>query len=170
MPINVFVSVGRTFNPQQELFVSSVENYLTEAGLRPRTVGRNDFTHKQPLQLIDELMCRSAGALILALERVAIDQGKERGGPPAGVRIENELLSTPWNQIEAAFAYARRLPILVVRELGVRAEGLLEGRYDWFVHSTPLDPAFLTSNDFIGTFRSWQREVKKRAGFFACRR
>jgi hypothetical protein len=71
VPINVFVSVGRLFTPKQEAFVASVENHLANNGLRPRTVGRNEFTHKQPLQLVDELMDKSGGVLVIALERLS---------------------------------------------------------------------------------------------------
>lgn len=169
MTINVFLSVGRPFTDAQENFIFSVENYLRENKLRPRTVGRNEFTHKQPLRLVDELMRKSAGAIVIALERIQIRDGNELGGPPAGKIIRNESIPTPWNQIEAAFAYARRLPILVIRQDTVRAEGLLEGRYDWYVHSTELDPKFLRATEFTGTFESWKRDVCRRAGWFGFR-
>ncbi len=170
MPINVFLSVGRAFNASQEKFISSIEEHLTQNGLRPRTVGRTEFTHKQPLQLVDELMNRSGGALVIALERISIEQGVERRGAPEQAAISNAAISTPWNQIEAAFAYAKRLPLMVIKENRVRSEGLLEGRYDWYVHSTELEPAFLVSPFFKGAFDSWHRDVRRRAGWFGCRR
>jgi hypothetical protein len=115
-------------------------------------------------------MNRSAGALVIALERIAIKEATERGGPPSGVNIRNESIPTPWNQIEAAFAYSNGLPLLVIRQNTVRAEGLLEGRYDWYVHSTPLDASFVDSAEFKGTFQSWRRDVSKRAGWFRYRK
>lgn len=169
MAINVFLSVGRVFNSQQEDFISSIEAFLIEMELRPRTVGRNEFTHKQPLQLVDELMDRSAGALVIALERIVIANGAECGGPPEGTEIVSETLCTPWNQIEAAFAYAKRIPLLVIKEDKVRGEGLLEGRYSWYVHSTDLSSSFLTSKEFRGTFDSWHRDIRKRAGWLKYR-
>jgi hypothetical protein len=169
MPINVFLSVGQVFTSQQERFVSRIEAHISGQGLRPRTVGRNEFTHKQPLQLIETLMDGSAGVLVIALERMMIQTGFERRGTPDQKTISNEALPTPWNQIEAAFAYVKRLPLLVIRETAVRADGLLEGRYDWYVHSTDLDPDFVNSTAFNGTFESWLRDVRRRAGWFRYR-
>ena len=170
MAINVFLSVGRPFTDAQEAFISSIERYLGDKGLRPRTVGRNEFTHKQPLQLVNELMDRSAGALVIALERLAIANGFDKQGSPDQEPITDVAIATPWNQIEAAFAYAKQIPLLVIRENKVRDDGLLEGRYDWYVHATDLDPAFLTSLEFKGMFDSWRRDIRRRAGWFRYRR
>jgi hypothetical protein len=170
LTINVFLSVGRAFSDIQESFISSIERHLEQSGLRPRTVGRNEFSYKQPLQLVDDLMERSAGALVIALERLSIETGFERRGTPAQTVVTNIAIPTPWNQIEAAFAYAKRIPLLVIRENKVRPEGLLEGRYDWYVHATDLDASFLTSAEFKGTFDSWYRDVRRRAGWFRYRR
>jgi hypothetical protein len=166
MVLNVFLSVGRPFTPEQEHFIASVEAYLMGQGLRARTVGRTEFTHKQPLELINDLMDRSAGALVIALERISIHDGTEKGGPPEGEVLQGAYLATPWNQIEAAIAYAKRVPLFVIRQKTVRPEGLLEGRYNWYVHATALDPAFLQSAEFSGIFESWRRDVRARAGWF----
>lgn len=169
MQVNVFLSVGRSFNDEQEAFTRSIETFMAQNGLRTRTVGRNEFTHKSPLHFVDKLMNRCGGALVIALERISVSSGAELGGPPKGQLIQGQCISTPWNQIEAALAYAKNVPLLVIRQNSVRAEGLLEPRYDWYVHSTDLDPAFLNSNEFQGTFTSWKRDVLRRAGWFGCR-
>jgi hypothetical protein len=170
VPINVFLSVGRPFTPKQEAFVGSVENHLAENGLRPRTVGRNEFTHKQPLQLVDELMDRSGGVLVIALERLSIEAGFEKPGGEGQQPVAHQAIATPWNQIEAAFAFAKRIPLLVLKEDKVRPEGLLEPRYDWYVHSTAVDSQSLLSPQFKGTFQSWYHDVRRRAGWFRYRR
>lgn len=166
MPINVFVSVGRPFSKVQEEFLSSIEGHLKREGYRPRTIGRTDFTHKKPLELIDDLMNRCAGAVVIAFERIAIETGFDRRGSAQQVALTGQRIPTPWNQIESAFAYAKRLPILVIKEEGLRPEGLLEQGYDWYVHSTPLTADFVTSAEFLGTFKSWDSEARKRAGWF----
>jgi hypothetical protein len=170
VPINVFLSVGRPFNSAQESFIASIERHLAANGLRPNTVGRNKFPSKQPLKSVANLMDNSAGALVVALERVSIASGFERRGAKEQAVITDQAIPTPWNQIEAAFAYSRQVPILVIREKKVRPEGLLEGRYDWYVFATELDPDFLTSTEFVGTFKSWRRDVSRRAGWFGYRR
>jgi hypothetical protein len=170
MSINIFLSVGLPFSSPQELFVSRLEAYLSENGLRARTVGRNEFTYKKPLQLVDELMDRCAGVLVIALERITIERGLERRGSPQQEVVSEVAVPTPWNQIEAALAYSKRIPLFVIKERAVRSEGLLERGYDWYVHSTDVDPEFLKAREFIGTFESWRRDVKRRAGLFRYRR
>lgn len=170
MPINVFLSVGRPFTAEQEGVVASVEAHLAQHGLRARTVGRNMFTHKDPLPFVSGLMDQSAGALVIALERIAVEQGLERRGAPEQRAISNVAIATPWNQIEAAFAFAKGIPLLVIRERSVRADGLLERNYGWHVHATGFEPGFLTTPDFAGVFASWHRDVRKKAGWFGYRR
>lgn len=169
MPINVFVSVGRPATPRQEDFVKAIEAHLASSGMRPRTVGRNVFTHTQPLRAVSDLMDHCAGAIVLAFERLYIEQGRERRGGPDEAPAQSIAIATPWNQIEAAFAYARRVPLLVIREPIVRADGLLEPRYDWYVHTTSLEPQCVSDPAFLGMFESWRRDVRKRAGWFGYR-
>jgi hypothetical protein len=169
MPINVFLSVGRPFCAAQEAFTSSIEDHLKQNGFRPRTVGRSDFTHTKPLQLIDRLLDQCAAVLIVAFERTVIERGFDRRGSSEQTELADQRLPTPWNQIESALAYAKRLPILVVKEDGLRAEGLLEPGYDWYVHSTPLSAQFVSTPQFQGTFKSWSAEARKRAGWFGAR-
>lgn len=169
MPINVFLSVGRPFREEQENFLSSLEKRLGESGLRPSTVGRNTFSHLQPLRHVETVMSRCAGTLILAWERLAIERGQERCGAKDQRPLENVALTTPWNQIEAALAYSRRLPLLVIKDKRVREEGLLEKGFDWYVYSANLGGDLLESREFNGLYRSWIADVKKRAGWFGCR-
>ncbi len=142
---------------------------MAEKGLRPRTVGRTEFTHKQPLRHIDKVMSSCAGIVVIALERLLIERGFDKRGSTEEHPLSDVTVATPWAQIKSAFAYAKGKPILVVRQDNVRADGLLEGRYDWYVYSTPLDPAFLSEREFNGVFDSWHKEVRHKVGFFSYR-
>jgi hypothetical protein len=106
MPVNVFVSVGRPFSEAQEAFISSLEQHLDKHGFKARTVGRTDFTHSKPLLLVDNLMDKCAGALIIAFERIAIERGFDKRGSTQQKPLLDERLATPWNQIESGMAYA----------------------------------------------------------------
>jgi len=69
-------------------------------------------------------------------------------------------LPTPWNQIEAAMAYAAGLPFLVIVEKGLREEGLLDRGYDWYVQTITPDIAALVSTEFNGILASWRTRSK----------
>lgn len=168
MPISVFVSVGKTSSREQELFVSGIETNLEKNGLRPRTVGRSESSSRQPLRAIHRLMDRCAGALVVALPRVMIEKAIERRGEETTM-LSGTALATPWNQIEAAIAYSKGIPLLVIKEGRVREEGLLERCHDWAVLTAPVDPMFLDSAEFAGPFERWRRDVVRRAGWFRYR-
>jgi hypothetical protein len=155
----IFVSVGSTCNAKQEDFVKAVEDRLRLEGLVPQTVGRNTFSADAPLKAVTELMDKCSGIMVIALERNYFPSGTEKRGGNSERSLENIKLATPWNHIEAAMAYSRHLPIFVITEEGLKAEGLLEPGYDWFVLSIPLDPASLSSPKFNGILSDWKGKI-----------
>lgn len=161
MATDVFVSVGRTFKPEQEAYVSAVEQLLRTNGLTPRTVGRVDFTSGQPLQRIAEVMEGCSGTVVLAFERTYSADAIEFRGTPEERRRGPLGLPTIWNQIEAAMAYVHKQPLLVIVENGVKSEGLLEARYDWYVQWITVDVSALNDVQFQGVFADWRRRVEE---------
>ncbi|MGH7598916.1 MAG: hypothetical protein ACREOI_21385 [bacterium] len=160
MAIDIFMSVGKTSTPEQEKFVSTIQQHFVDNGLAPRAVGRTAFTSIQPLKFITELMTECSGTVIIAFERIHIQQGKERRGSDAEKSLQNVNLPTVWNQIEAAMAYVLGHPLLVIVEHGLRSEGLLETGYDWYVQWVNLDTATLTSRELAGVIADWKKRVE----------
>jgi hypothetical protein len=157
---NIFVSVGATSNEEQEAFVRAVEDRLRSEGLIPYTVGRNTFSSDAPLKKVIELLDSCEGAVIIALERSFFPSGINKPGGPSETRLTNVRLPTPWNHIEAALAYSRKLPILVVVESGLKSEGLLENGYDWYVQWIKPAPSALTTLEFNGVLADWKSKVE----------
>ncbi len=160
--LNVFVSVGGTATEQQEAFVRAVEDRLRSEGLVPHTVGRNTFSADAPLKTVTELLDRCSGTVVIALERSYFASGMEKRGGPREVALADVKLPTPWNQIEAAMAYARGLPLMVVVESGLKSEGLLERGNDWYVQSVKPEAAALNTNEFNGVLASWKQKMVER--------
>jgi hypothetical protein len=157
--LNVFVSVGGTATEQQEAFVRAVEDRLRSEGLIPHTVGRNTFGADAPLKTITELMDKCAGTVVIALERSCFAYGTEKRGGPNEIALTDVKLPTPWSQIEAAMAYVRGLPLMVIVETDLKSEGLLENKYDWYVQRVKPEPAALNSNEFNGVLASWKQKM-----------
>jgi hypothetical protein len=155
----VFVSVGATATPEQESFVRLIEERLRSEGLTPKTVGRNTFSSEAPLKAITELMDVCSGIVVIALERSWFPSGLEKRGGPRQAALQDTKLPTPWNHIEAAMAYVRHLPLLVIVEAGLKAEGLLEPGYDWYVQTLPLEEGALHTNEFNGVLADWKAKV-----------
>ena len=157
--LKVFVSVGGTATEKQEAFVRAVEDRLRAAKLSPCTVGRNTFSSDSPLKAVTALMNECSGAVVIAFERMFFSSGIEKRGGPRETALNDIRLPTAWNQIEAAMAYSRNLPLMVIVEEGLRSEGLLERGYDWYVQRVPLDTTFLNTNEFNGILASWKSKM-----------
>lgn len=157
--LNVFVSVGGTATEQQEAFVRAVEDRLRSEGLVPHTVGRNTFSADAPLKTVTELLNGCAGAVVIALERTYFASGTERRGGPKESKLTDVKLPTPWNHIEAAMAYTRGLPLMIIVETGLKSEGLLEHGYDWYVQWVTPQAAALNSAEFNGVLASWKQKM-----------
>ncbi|HLH98306.1 MAG TPA: hypothetical protein VKW08_24625 [Xanthobacteraceae bacterium] len=155
----IFVSVGTTCNDEQEAFVHALEDRLRSEGLIPRTVGRNTFSADAPLKKVMELLESCQGAVVIALERTFFPSGIEKRGGPNESQLSNVRLPTPWNQIEAAMAYTRHLPLMVVVETGLRGEGLLQSGYDWYVQWIKPVPSALNTLEFNGVLADWKSRV-----------
>lgn len=160
MSTDVFLSVGRTYTTAQENFVSSLETLLRTAGVNPRTVGRNDFSSNAPLRRISDVLDECHGTVVLAFERALAMSYLERPGSSEEVSVGDVRLPTVWNQIEAAMSYAKGKPLLVVVEHGLRDEGLLEARYDWYVQWIELTDDALHTNEFRAVMQDWIGKVK----------
>ncbi|WPU97333.1 hypothetical protein SNE26_15015 [Mucilaginibacter sp. cycad4] len=157
----VFISVGGTSTPQQEDFVKSIEDRLRSENLIPNTIGRNTFSSDSPLKSIKGLMDECSGILVIALERTYFESGIEKRGSANEITLQVTKFATPWNQIESAIAYAKNLPILIIVEEGVRAEGLLEKGNDWYVMTVKPSQSSLSTVEFNGVLASWKSKVEK---------
>lgn len=156
----VFISVGGTATQQQEDFVKYIEDRLRSEDLIPNTIGRNKFSADSPLKSIKDLMDECSGILVVALERTYFETGIEKRGSANEITLSTTKFATPWNQIESAIAYAKNLPILVIVEEGIRAEGLLEKGYDWYVMTVKPNQNSLSTVEFNGVLASWKSKVE----------
>ncbi len=160
--LDVFVSVGGTATEEQEVFVRAVEDRLRSEGIIPHTVGRNTFSADAPLKAVTELMDKCRGAVVIALERSFFASGTEKRGGPDESTLANVKLPTPFNQIEAAMAYSRDLPLMVIVESDIKSEGLLQSGYDWYVQLVKPEVESLHSNEFNGVLSSWKDKMAQR--------
>lgn len=156
----IFVSAGRTWKPEQEEFVSSVEEILRNRGLDPCTVDRNDFAAELPLSRIKNLMSESAGVIVLAYDRLQITKGALRQGSENEETLDGTRFTTVWNQIEGGMAYAMGKTVLVIKESDLREEGLLEKSTGWYVLDTKIEKAATANKRFAGILDDWIDRVK----------
>jgi hypothetical protein len=146
------------------LFCDNLAGRVRAAGFEPKTVGITDFGNASPLQIVRDLMFECSGAVILGLSQFQASGAMLKPGTKASEAIGDVVLATPWNQLEAGIAYALSLPLLVIREQSVRAEGIFDPQVgDYFVHQTSLTSDWLESDRFTQPFEQWANLVRVRA-------
>lgn len=175
MRIPVFLSYPKPHLKKQQEFIDRLESYVRGRGLEPRTLGVTDYDMDVPLKAIRRLMIESNGLITIAFRRTKILDATVKPTPDLPhareATIKDVWLTSPWSQIEPAMAYQLGLPVLILRECGVVAEGLLEkgivGTYmPEFSLEEPM-PDYLTSlewGDLIGKWEGFVRSVIDKKG------
>lgn len=159
-PLPVFLSCGTPYTAQQEEFIAAVEAHLKSHRCLPQTVGRSNYSVRQPAQAIRDLIGECRGAIVIAFERTRIIEAVERPDSPQEITLGSESHPTIWNQMEAAMAYSRRLPILTFVQSGLKRQGMLSNRIEWAAVEQDLTPALLRTTQFQQTFEEWLQLVK----------
>lgn len=161
----VFMSVGNPHVSEQEHFLRRLEASLRARGLEPWTLGRGEYDYRNPLQPIREAMLRCRGALIIGLGRRFSPLAIERFGSDEAVRRRNLWSATPWNHLEAGMAFQLNLPLLILKDKSVVAEGILDqsiGEYIVFEFDLGAESRGL-SQPMRRTIARWAKDVHELA-------
>lgn len=155
--MHIFVSrptwVSSDFEAGLDTFLKS----LAHMGITPRTLGASDYPSKAPLDEVIEIMDECQGAIVLGYPQIQIT-----GGSIKESSLENELiLGTEWNHIEAALAYSKGLPLLVVHHTTVSRGVFDRGVMNAFLHSVDLkSPTWCMNASFDGALTKWKEHCK----------
>ena len=135
----------------------------------PRTLGVPRYYRDAPLEAVRRLVVASQGLMGIAFRRTYVGQGlaNHRDGTD-GRRahpLKDQWLTSPWVQIESAMAYQIGLPVLLLRETGVLAEGVLEpGVVLGDIPTFTLEGAagdYLDSAEWHGLLSDWEIRLRR---------
>ena len=169
MNIPIFLSYPKPFIKKQQEFVKSITEYLVERNFLPRTLGVTDYDVSEPLTAIRRLMLESNGVLVIAFRRYKIINGTANlDSDIDGIKqydLSNQWKTSPWCQIEPAMAFQIGLPILVLREKGVIADGILEkGVLGTYMPEFDLDGSldtYFQSQEWKQMISIWEGYVRR---------
>ena len=160
--MKVFLSVGATYSPDQEQFVSAFEVFLSQNGCERLTVGRGNLGAQQPILQARNLMEQADAVVVLAFTRIIVKKAIEKPGSERESEITDTSYPTIWNQLEASMAFGLKLPLLVILEDGLHQEAMLKDRLEFRAWVTRLDPRFFSSDEFKGVFADFKRIALER--------
>lgn len=173
MRIPIFLSYPKPFNKRQEAFIDSITTYLKKRGFEPRTLGVTDYDMEEPLIAIRRMMLESNGILTIAFRRTYIKKGTSKPKSNSGQKstdVSDKWITSPWAHIEPAMAFQIGIPVLLLREKGVIADGMLEkGVLGVYLPEFDLEntDSYLDSdewNQIIGTWEGYVRRVLETKG------
>lgn len=155
--MHIFVSRPTWVSSEYETGLDTFLKSLVHMGLTPRTLGSSDYPSKAPLDEVIEIMDECQGAIILGYPQVQIAKGTLKETP-----LESELtLATEWNHIEAALAYSKGLPILVIHHTTVSRGIFDRGVMNAFLHSIDLkSPTWCMNTSLDGAIAKWKEHCK----------
>jgi hypothetical protein len=131
---NVFISHPTPYNRYQEKFLTLIKEKLKQHHLNAVNLGQNNWNYKSPLKPIRDIMLTCKAAIIIGLERHHSFIGYEKEFTKDSKELIHKYTSTPWIQIEAGMAYQAELPLLILKEKKVFAEGILDPQIsDYYV-------------------------------------
>jgi hypothetical protein len=129
MAIPVFLSAPKPCNASQAGFIDHLRKLLAGRGIDGKTLGVNEYDMRVPLAGVRRIMLESNGIMVVAFARYEIKSGRQhffKDGKCASKSIAGTSMTSPWCQIEAGMGFQLGLPILILRERGVWADGVLQ--------------------------------------------
>jgi len=157
---NVFISMGNPYTESQGKFLDALIDLLRACDIEPRAINKTDYSTGSPLKDISRIMRECQGAIIVACERTYFDSGLEKRRSPQEKPLASVRYTTPWSQIESSMAFALGMPIIVIMENGLREEGLLEEKYDWYIERLDISGDAFLQKDVRSRIMAWCRRVQ----------
>lgn len=163
MGTSVFLSYPKPYNDDQKRYISELSEYLVSRGYEPRTLGVTDYDMDAPLKAIRRLMLESNGLITIAFRRTFIEKGIGKPESDDSYSIDGSWLTSPYSHIEPAMAFQIGLPVLILRERGVIADGILEqgvlGTYMPEFNLETSSEDYLKTPEWNQLIRQWETQV-----------
>lgn len=156
---SVFVSKPNSLSTSQTQFCDELYALLKARGLSPRTLGQTDFPNEAPINAVRTVLTECSGVIVLGLKQTLIRDGLHKADTADEAPLRDCFLPTAWNHIEAGMGFMLRLPMLIVKEPGVRSGIFDAGSTDKFIHQADLSNGYLSSERFLQPFNAWYSEV-----------
>ena len=114
----VFVSRLGLMAPDQQMKYDRLLQYLTDTyELKFVSLDRKEYMNHGQLNTIKDQMELCAGAIVFAFSYLNVEKG-----------VNTTSYTSPWIQIEAAFASSLKLPTLIVMGEGVECDGIFDDK------------------------------------------
>jgi hypothetical protein len=155
--IDIFISRPTWIAEEFREGLTGFLSFLDTHDINPRTLGSTDYPTESPLDEVISMMDECQGAIILGYPQIYVTKGKIK-------ETENLdfLLPTEWNHIEAALAYMKKMPLLIIHHKSI-SRGIFEhGAISKFIYEMDLSkPNWFLSGNIAGALKKWKSSIKE---------
>jgi hypothetical protein len=161
--ISTFLSVGKPHNIIQKNYINNMVKYLDSKNIIAETLGTTFWSNKSPLIPIQKKMQEVNGAIIIAMERFHSKEGVYKEESKEQEKFEDQYFATVWTQIEGAMAYQLGLPLLILKEKKLIAEGMFDPQiHEWRVTNINLNNSEeIFKNPIKSQINAWIQDVQR---------
>ncbi len=155
--MDIFLSRPTYIDPSFEEGLKNFSKQLEKMNLKPRTLGSTDYPLHSPLDEVLKIMNECSGIIILGYPQIIIKQGFLKNNKI----IEDMILGTEWNHIEAALAYSKQIPMIVIHHEGL-SRGIFErGTLNSYIYSKNLkNPSWFFDEAISGALDYWKASLE----------
>lgn len=171
--IPIFLSRPNPFTYEQAIFLEFLIKKINVTQMKSITLEAKDYNPHESLTCLSELIKRCYGMIIVAFGQYYIEKGTSKKGAVANRTFfnscENSIdqlwATSPFCQIEGAIAFGNKLPILILQQYNIKAEGILKVG-DHAIHGPTFSieinkeiESYFQNPDFLFTFDEWSQQV-----------
>lgn len=160
--MKVFLSRPTNLSESNQLVTNELDIFLKNRNIETVTIGANTFTNDSPMVAVKSEMSDCVGAIILGFPQTHIKKGILKHDTTEACEIINKKLPTPWNQIEAAIAFAFDLPMLLIADNDISGGVFDPGITHNYIHKYDLNTSmWLDEEKFLAPFNKWYQTIIK---------
>ncbi|MDR3007202.1 MAG: hypothetical protein LBV59_04665 [Sphingobacterium sp.] len=159
--IDIFISHPTPFNDDQKMFLNLLKRRLSNYGMNAVNLGINNWDYRKPLIPIKELIIKCKGAILVGLVRHHSYIGYEKENSSEQIESVHKYTTSPWIHLEGGMAYQAGLPIIILKEDKVFAEGILDpNNSESYILSFKLNENIVKLSDEIEQIiKSWVERI-----------
>ena len=170
--IRVFLSRPNPFTENQKYFIEFLKKELLKQDIETITLVAKDYSPYESLTILNEMIKRSYGMIILAFGHTFIENGTYKKGAENNIEffeaneepVIGKWITSSFCQIEGAMAISNNIPIMVIKQENLKIDGIL--KRDKKISSAPdfslcskEDIDYYIQNNLRTEIKKWRRSL-----------
>lgn len=132
--IRVFLSRPNPFTEEQAYLIKQIKLFLLENNIETITLQAKDYSTYESLTVLNKMIKKCYGMIILAFGHTYIQYGEEKQGAIKNSdffeseekQLENVWITSVFCHIEGSIAVSNAIPVLILKQINLKKEGIIK--------------------------------------------